>query len=221
MANILGFEDGRHMIQETLDKWKRDLPNRINVRDLLSQNPIAHKYKAPYTALLIRSLVFWRLYDLLRQAHMLAGEGMVLGSRILLRSAIETLCMLIFLNRKMENLVSGKGNFDQFSNSLTKLLLGTRDDLSVHEPINIMTLIDQSDKKYEGIRSVYDHLSEGAHPNLDGMGLAYGKTRVDPNDGLVFTLFGDFWVQMFPDAHVSGIEFCIVLFENEYHEVWG
>lgn len=198
------------------------LPEKVSVADLIFRNPVAYNYRTASSVVIVKDLVFWRLYDLLRQSFHLSNKGMILGARILLRAAIETLCVLVFLNKKIENVSSGKMRFTEFEKSVSQILLGTKNPEGNHFPINILTVIDQADKKYTGFRDAYDHLSESAHPNLDGFALGYGRTRKDANCavGLVTTSFGNFWEPLFGDAHLVGIEMCITAFEEEYDNVF-
>ncbi len=63
----------------------------------------------------ISQTVGWRLQDLLFQSKMLSDSNQLLGARILLRSAFETLAVLIHLNQLMRNVVSEKMDFHGFS----------------------------------------------------------------------------------------------------------
>ena len=67
-----------------------------------------------YRSIVLRELIFWRVTDLLNQMTALANAGHVLGVRILLRSTIETLGILIYLNQKTRAVLEGKEHSMRF-----------------------------------------------------------------------------------------------------------
>ena len=90
-----------------LEILKKSLCHEIEVGGLFARNPTAHKWKAPWRALLLRESVAWRLQELLEQSLSLSRQGALLGARILLSSAFETLAVLIYLNGSIRNVVAG------------------------------------------------------------------------------------------------------------------
>lgn len=104
-------------IREQLDRWAQSLCNEVSVGGLVSRCKIAHKWKAPYRTIVVREALLWRMHDLGQQIILLAGSNHILGSRILLRSAIETLCLLIYLNHKTKSVLSGALPFLEFEES--------------------------------------------------------------------------------------------------------
>jgi hypothetical protein len=102
-------------VEQNLANWKESLLPSIPVGGLLSRNPVAYKWKAPFRVWMLREAVFWRLHDLMTQSYALYQQGHGLGARILLRSGFESLATLIYLNRLMQQVLEGKLNFHAFS----------------------------------------------------------------------------------------------------------
>lgn len=126
--------------------FKSALCLQVDVGGLFARSATAYKWKAPWRALLLREAVAWRLQDLLEQSLSLSRAGHILGARILLRSAFETLAMLIYLNRSMRSVVAGNLEFHTFSEQTTRLLLGSRDKTTTKESISILTVLNGANK---------------------------------------------------------------------------
>lgn len=60
-------------------------------------------------------------------------------------------------------------------NYLMRLLMGSRNNPELPQPINVMTFVDHVEKDIEGFRQQYDGLSEFAHPNWAGISLLYAR----------------------------------------------
>ena len=203
-------------LDEVLDVWKSSLCKEVSVGGLISRNPTAHKWKAPYRAIVLRELTFWRVTDLLDQVSSLLKSQHYLGSLILIRCVLETLAVLIFLNEKILKVTTGQYDFDEFSKLTSRLMLGGRREDSPYAAINILSVLDRAEKKYPGLRKAYDDLSESAHPNCDGMGIGY--SRIDRENYV--TLFENLWHERFARAQLPLIELCLRIFESEYNDVW-
>jgi hypothetical protein len=206
-----------HAFSETLANWQRSLCPRLEVAGLVARNPIAHKWKAPFRSLVLRETTFWRIHDLLSQSYELHMSHHALGARILLRSAFETLAVLIHLNQITEQVLNNSLNFHAFSKKTTLLLLGSRDKTTKHEAISIVTVLTKHcEKTYPGISGLYASLCESAHPNFEGM--CFGYSRVDEINHV--SEFSNNMCTMYEEAHVSAIELCAAVFEHEYNTVW-
>lgn len=192
------------------------LCREVDVGGLFARSKVAHKWKAPWRALLLREAVAWRLQELLAQSRTLQLSGGVLGARILLRSAFETLAMLVYLNDAMRGVVARRLDFHEFSAKTTRLLLGSKDGSTGHESINILTILSKADKFYPGLEGWYAALSESAHPNHEGMTLGYST---NDRDNYV-THFGSQWETMYGKTHASAIMACLVVFHGEYNDAW-
>src|SRR5687768_15683258 len=111
-------------VEDALARLTASLLPSFDIGGLFSRSEVAHKWKATFRSLLIREAVFWRLEDLLQQSYALHKMGHSLGALILLRSALETLATLIYLNQLTADVLSGALNFHKFSDKTAVLLLG-------------------------------------------------------------------------------------------------
>lgn len=205
-----------NIVEQVLSNWQNSLPATIEPGGLYSRNPTAHKWKAPFRSLVLRESVFWRLQDLLTQSYALHQLGHALGARILLRSGIETVATLVYLNQLTANVLDGTLNFHTFSETTAILLLGSRNGVTRHAARNILTILEKCDKRYPGLKDLYDDLSESAHPNFEGTCMGY--STVD-HDNYV-TNFSNRWAKIYADGYIGLMQKCIELFEAEYNEVW-
>jgi len=203
--------------KKLIQEWQLSLCPKIELGGLYSRNPTAHKWKAPYRSIVLRELVFWRLSDLLLQAVALAENNHHLGARILLRSAFETLGILIYLNKKTEAVLTGVENFNAFSEITSKLMLGSKDSSTEHESVNIITVLKKSDKKYPGLYKLYTTLSESAHPNYEGVCSGYSYIDYEKDE----TIFENRWTELHASSLEAGITTCMRIFETEYDDVWS
>lgn len=203
-------------IEQVLHCWESSLCKNVSLGSLHTRSPISHKWKATYRCLVLRESIFWRTHDLLTQAHKLYQVGHILGSRIIIRSAIESIATLIYLNSMVAQVVEGSLIFQEFSKKTSLLLLGSRDRSTKHSAINIMSVLDQCEKKYPGIVEMYGTLSESAHPNFEGVCFGYSRVDQAKNE----TNFSNNWAEMWGDRHESLMKLCIMVFEAEYNDVW-
>jgi len=182
----------------------------------LAHNPIAYKWKAPFRSFVIRECTFWRFHDLVSQADHLDLAGHVLGARILLRSALETTAIIVYLNQQIERVVNGSLDFFEFSDKTIKLLMGTRNGTTNYSSINIISIIQSCEKRYPKIESVYATLSESAHPNWEG--LCFGYSKVDHEE--YESLFANRWNELRGDEFEELAIIVLQTFELEYNVEW-
>jgi hypothetical protein len=195
-----------------LNSLKDSLCQQIDRGELFVRNPVAHKWKAPWRALVLRESVAWRLHDLLEQSLLLSRQEHLLGARILLRSAFETLAVLIYLNRSVRAVIAGTLDFQEFSEKTSKIILGSRNKTTNYEQVSILTVLQSADKRYPGLYKSYEALSESAHPNCDGMLLGYSTS--DRNNHV--TRFENKWLERYGPSHEDGIMVCLSIFADEY-----
>jgi hypothetical protein len=200
-----------------LQQWKESQCAQVSVGGLFSRNPVAHKWKAPFRSLILRECVSWRAQDLLAQAQLLHESGHTLGSRILIRSALETLAILIHLNQLTQRVLDGTLDFHVFDQKTRELLLGSRDGSTSHTSINIVTVLSHCEKKYEGISGIYAILSECAHPNYEGVCVGYSKINRDDYE----TDFSNRWSELWSVRHEPLMDLVCSVFESEYNDVWS
>ncbi|SJZ37587.1 hypothetical protein SAMN02745119_00323 [Trichlorobacter thiogenes] len=203
-------------IDKNLAEWKSSLCGSVDVGGLYSRNAIAHKWKAPFRSLTLREIVAWRTQDLLEQSLLLYDTNHLLGARILLRSAFETVSVLIYINQLTRKVLSGKLDFHEFSEKTSILLLGSRDSSTMHKAINIVTVIEKCDARYPGLKDLYASLSESAHPNYEGTCIGYSV--VDRKNYI--TTFSNRWKALYSKSHIQNIELCTTVFYSEYNEEW-
>src|ERR1700744_6374686 len=110
-------------VKEHVLRWRQSLPASMPIADLIARNPIAHRWKAPLRSLVLRETLHRRMVDLLEQTIILLDHRGILGARILLRCAIETIAVLVYTNQKMSALLEGSLTWVEFDSLTTKLLL--------------------------------------------------------------------------------------------------
>ena len=203
-------------IEEKLIAWGATLCKEVDVGRLYSRNNVTHKWKAPFRSLELRETISWSTHDLLKQSLFLADAQHILGARILLRSALESVAILIYLNQITRNVLAGILNFHAFSNKTCTLLLGSRDGSTIHQALNIMTVIEKCNSKYPGIKDLYAQLSESAHPNYEG--ICEGYTIVD-SDNFV-SRYSNNWSTLYGAKHIDCMNLCVNTFYHEYNEEW-
>ncbi len=150
----------------------------------------------------------------MEQSLVLSRQGGVLGARILLRSAFETLPVLIYLYKSMRSVVAGKLGFHSFSEKTSRLLLGSRDNTTSCEQISILTVLDGANKRYPGLSDWYAALSESAHPNFEGMLMGYSSA--DEKNHI--THFKNKWSDLYGQSHEDALNACLTVFVGEYND---
>ena len=200
-------------VHTTLERWRQSLPTSVSVAGLLARCPVAYKWKAPFRTAVLREVLLWRMHDLASQSVLLADGGQYLGARILLRSAIETLALLIFLNHKIRAVLDASLSFFVFEEVTKQLLLGSKNGKTKYQAVNILTALERADSVHVGIRKMYLDLCESAHPNYDGV--LYGYSSTDPNE--FETSFGNQWAKNFAQEQEPATAFILAVFEHEYN----
>ena len=208
--------DRMRPVDASLEVWKKSLCMTVDIGGLVSRNPLAHKWKAPYRSLALREGVAWRTQDLLEQSLVLYDSNHLLGARILLRSGFESVAMLIYLNQLVRSVLSGALDFHVFSDKTVALLLGSRDASTPYKSLNIKTILERCNSRYPGIYDLYAALSESAHPNYEGMSIGYSTS-----DKVSYvTTFSNKWKEMYGVGHIDLVLTCIRLFYDEYNNEW-
>ena len=197
-----------------LQVLKSSLCREIDVGESFTRSPVANKWKAPWRARLLRESTAWRLQDLLEQSLALSRQGCLLGALILLRSAFETLAVLIYLNMSIRSVVTGNLGFHIFSDKTSLLLLGSRDKTTSHEQISILTVLNGANKRYPGLSDWYAALSEIAHPNFEGMLMGYSTADQENH----VTNFKNRWSDLYGQTHENALAACLTIFVGEYKE---
>jgi len=203
-------------IEKTLQNFKKSLPDKVNLASLYEHSRKAHKWKVTYRLLVLREAMLWRTVDILSQAQYLSINKMIIGSRILIRSALETICMLIYMNKKIQSVVEGNMSFEDFNKITERMFIGAKNENKILDSINVIKFIKESEIKYPGIEKIYHDLCETAHPNYFGVAAAYTKLNKKRHE----TDFGIFWKELHGDQHECGIKICLSILFKEYNEEW-
>ncbi len=203
-------------LDERLAACKQSLCQKLEISGLYARNPVAHKWKAPFRSISLRESVAWRTQDLLEQSVHLFDADYVLGARILLRSALETVAILIYLNQTTRQVIAGELGFHHFSDKTAILLLGSRDESTAHKSLSIITVLGKCNKRYPGIESIYARLCESAHPNYEGSAIGYSD--IDREQHVI--TYKNKWKSMYGDVHLEWVEACYELFYSEYNNEW-
>ena len=124
--------------------------------------------------------------------------------------------MLIHLNQRTRQVLAVNLSFHEFSNKTSILLLGSRDQSSAHKSLNIGTILKKCERRYPGIMSIYERLSESAHPNYEGMAIGY--SNIDREHHVI--TYKNKWQSMYGDLHLGQVEACYDLFYEEYNTEW-
>ena len=204
-------------VAQALSALKSSLCQSVDLGCLFSRNAIAHKWKAPFRSLTLREGVAWRTQDLLAQSLALHESENGLGARILLRSAFESVAVLIYLNMLTRQVLAGTLDFHEYSRKTSTFLLGSRDKSTDHVAINIVTVLQKCDARYPGIEELYAALSESAHPNYEGVCVGYSK--VDHKNFV--NTFSNRWQAVYGENHVDSIVLCLMVFQSEYNDEWA
>lgn len=203
-------------VEQKLAEWKLNLCEDLDIGGLCQRNPTAHKWKTLYRSVEIRECAFWRAQDLLSQSLVLYQLTHAIGARILLRCGFETLAILIRLNQNVSQVLDESLDFHDFDNETSKLLLGSKNEQTPVQSINIVTILNHCNKRYPGIYDVYAELSESAHPNFEGLCLGYSRS----NRQTLKTTYSNRWMEMYGDQHLDQMRLCMSVFEYEYDHVW-
>lgn len=216
---MAGAESGLDAMEspaERVARWSESLCKNVPVAGLIARCPVAHKWKAPFRALVLRETLFWRMHDLAQQTLLLTEHQHLLGARTLLRAGIETLALLIFLNYRISAVVARQYSFFEFDALTKQLLLGSRTPGASHVAISTITVLEKADKEHPGLKSMYDRFSESAHPNFDGVLYTYSSSDPEKYE----TSFSNRWAHVFGPEQESAMAFVFAIFELEYDKVW-
>ena len=197
-------------------RWKHSLCEQVPVAGLLSRCGIAYKWKAPYRSFVVREALFWRMHDLGEQIVCLMEGGHILGQRILIRSALETTAILIYLNHKVSSVVKGEMSFFEFDKVTKQLLMGSKNSSTSIPAVNVLSVLKHADKAWPGILEMHEHLSETAHPNYSGVLHGYCNTDVERFE----SNFCNHFAERFGEEQLPAALFVYHVFEHEYNSVF-
>jgi hypothetical protein len=203
-------------LKAIVEHWEGSFVTSIAVTDLLGRSPVAHKWKAPYRSLVIREALLRRMVDLGKQIALLSDHNGILGARIMLRCAIETTGMLVYLNQRTAAVVETEMSWPDFDGLTMQLLMGSRNGGTAFDAVNVLTMVDKANRDYGALKSMHERLSESVHPNYDGV--TYGYTRGKQSD--FETEFGNHWAANFGAEQGPATAYVFEVFGDAYNKQW-
>ena len=146
---------------------------------------ISLQAKIPAKALCYREAMIWRTEELSGSACRHYASDELATAITLTRAAIEGMAATWYLKTSVEKVVKSR-SVGAFDDQIMRLLLGSKNDVSALEAINVLKFIDSVDKEITGFRGTYESLCEYSHPNWSGTSLLF--SRIDHEQ--VLTEFG-------------------------------
>ena len=165
------MEDSKLMLDQAKSYVKGLRMGLVSRTDPAQVSVIA---KIPYKALEIREALLYRATDLADAACLLFEKENLVSAACITRGFQETLAVLFFVNRKVKKTIEDK-DVQHLDEVLMKVLMGSKNNPDMPDPVNILTMIDRVDKEIPKFRAVYDNLSELSHPNWAGTLGVYTK----------------------------------------------
>lgn len=130
--------------------------------------------KLPYKACSFREVLIHRQSDLADVAMDLYEAKRLVPAFVMTRAVVETTALMYSLHTKAQDFLTTKDE-DAFDGFLMKGMLGSRDETTSHESVNILKSVDRMDKEFDGLRDMYNTLCEFTHPNWSGTMGAYSR----------------------------------------------
>ena len=118
--------------------------------------------KLPWKATQLRELLLHRFSDIADVAIELYESERIVPAFILTRALVETTSMMYWLFTRSSDFLD-KWDEEAYDKFLMKGLVGTRIKPVRLESHNVLTDLDHLDKKFEGLRRMYDELCEFTH----------------------------------------------------------
>lgn len=161
-------EDILKSIQINVAGMKLVLPEEISVGAFSIIAKIPHKVHS------LREALFHRVFNLSEIALSLLKNNEFIPSLLLIRSVLECTAVMYYLDKNVRKCIQESAISD-FDDKIMRMLLGSRDETTKVQAINILTIIDHWTKTDTIIRKMYDDLSEFTHTNWSGVEGSYGK----------------------------------------------
>ena len=177
---------------------------------------VSLKAKIPFKALDYRETLIWRFVELCRCAFEHFNMDDLATAIILTRAALETVAALWYLNRKIKSVIDTKtvSDIDSF---LMRLLMGSKTNSAMPDPVNVLTFVERVNKEIDGFRELYDELSEFSHPNWAGTGMLYSKQNFEK----IWTDFGKKVrdLESVKEVGTINLHIAMEMFEHSYNEI--
>ncbi len=156
-----------------------------NLPSVVDPTSVSIKAKIPTKVLCCREALIWRTEELARAACEQYRQESIAAAITLTRAAIEGVAATWYLKANLEKVMRAKA-IGSFDDKIMSLLIGSKNDVSEINAINVMNFIDSVEKEFGGFRRSYESLCEYSHPNWSGTSLLY--SRID--HAMVRTEFG-------------------------------
>lgn len=150
---------------ESATKQFREL--RLGLAQEVDPKRFSRNSTIPYKIALGREALMYRIVDLGEASCLCFRENNIVSGATLCRAFQETIAVLFYVNRKARKAIKDK-DLNHLDESTIRVLLGSKDDSSKPDPVNILTMIDHVEKEVPKFRTIYNKLSEIAHPNWHG-----------------------------------------------------
>lgn len=186
------------------------LPSRVD------HASISVTAKIPFKAMDYREALIWRTEELARIACEMYDRNELASAVTLTRSCMETVAAMWYLKEKIQNVIDTK-EVEDIDDVLMKLLLGSKNDITNLEAVNVLTFVEKINKDIDGFERSYKSMCEYAHPNWSGTAFLYSK----PNTEKIWTEFGR-EVRDTESVSVAGLislNTSLMIFEHSYNKV--
>ncbi len=80
---------------------------------------------------------------------------------------------MVYPRQKTETLLNGSQSFEDFCNTTNRLMLGSKNEMTRHEAVNILTILSGCEKKYSGDTDVFAKIGRDGTLNWNGMYRVY------------------------------------------------
>lgn len=156
--------------KDALVEIRAALPSELQARAL------SRSAKIPFKVALYRDSLLWRIDELGHSALAAYDHPHHVAAMLLARGVMESVAALDALHHLVATYRGG--DIETLDDTLMKMLMGSRVRDDRPGAINILSAVDRLSKRVSGFRSLYDQLSEFAHPN--DAGTASSFARIDP-----------------------------------------
>lgn len=161
------------------------------LRKIIGPEEVSMIAKTPFSAMVAREALMYRLAEFVRGACDALDAGNVMVGQALVRVALETTGALVYLCGVVEKARSNF-DFDRFHRKTMRILLGSNDPTAKHKPIHVNDMVEIAAKLHPVFKLAYDQLSEIAHPNHAGTLRSYSRADREK----VWTEFGAYMHDM-------------------------
>ena len=129
--------------------------------------------KIPYKVVLLSADLSYRIAELADATLALLADRYRVAAAMTARAAMETAALHFYVVTKIRGAIQA-GASNEVDVVLVRALTGTKVfEGESKQPINVLTAIACTDKRFAGFSAFYNELSEYAHPNYFGSHFAY------------------------------------------------